>query len=164
DIYEDLVKEILSQTLKIPRSSLEYSLELTINNQQQIRSTDGRILLSEINDKDSLAKIKEITPKGMDGLALEVRSCYQIGDAKRIQADRDMALALKELSLSPIMLVFCATSLRAPLIRLSKIWTLKEGTEAFDYLKQLTDFDLLAFLRANSSLIQLHMQEIFELL
>ena len=164
DIYEDLTQEILSQKLKISRSSLEYAIEIIINNQRQNRSTDGRILISEIKETKTLEKIKEMTPEGMEGIALEVRSCYQIGDSKRIQADRDMALALKEVSLSPIMLIYCDTSLKSPVARLSKIWTVKEGADAFDYLKQLTDFDLAEFLKDNSSFIELQMKEIFDML
>lgn len=162
DLYEDITQEILSTTLGISRESLAYSLDLKIGNKKQTRSTDGRILLNEIQDLDTRNRVSTMVPSGSDGLALEIRSCYQIGDSKRIQADRDMALALCKISLSPVMLVYCDTSLRSPIIRLSKYWCLKEGKAAFDYIHQLTEFDLLGFLNENKSLIKQKMEIIFQ--
>jgi hypothetical protein len=162
DLYEDITQEILSTTIGIPRESLVYSLDLTIGNKTQTRSTDGRILLNEIKNLDTLNRVSAMIPSGAVGLALEIRSCYQIGDSKRIQADRDMALALRQISLSPVMLVYCETSLRSPIIRLSQYWCLKEGKAAFDYIHQLTGFNLLRFLNENKSFIKERMDTIFE--
>jgi hypothetical protein len=111
---------------------------------------------------DTLNRVSAMIPSGAVGLALEIRSCYQIGDSKRIQADRDMALALRQISLSPVMLVYCETSLRSPIIRLSQYWCLKEGKAAFDYIHQLTGFNLLRFLNENKSFIKERMDTIFE--
>jgi len=163
DLYEDLTKEIISYTLGIPRSSLEYSLKLKINNQIQKRSTDGRILTDEIKDTNLKNKFKSIVPIDMKGIALEVRSCYQIGDSKRIQADRDMALALRDISLEPVMLIYCTTSLRWPISRLKKYWNLKEGKRSFRYLQDITGFDLYSFLLDNEKLIKTKMEEIFNI-
>jgi len=162
DLYEDITQEILSRKLGIPRSSLVYSLELTIGDKKQTRSTDGRILLEEIQDPAIRKRVATMTPEGMTGLALEIRSCYQIGDSKRIQADRDMALALKEILLNPVMLVYCSTSLRSPIARLKQYWTLREGLAAFQYVKDLSDFDLLAFLNDNRAFIRAMMDQIFQ--
>ncbi|PJF31841.1 MAG: hypothetical protein CUN51_02550 [Candidatus Thermofonsia Clade 1 bacterium] len=98
------------------------------------------------------------------GTAFEVRSCYQIGDSKRIQADRDMALALKAKDIEPVMLIFCKTSLRAPVIRLRNYWQLYEGQAAFDFVRTLTGIDLQAFLQQERSTIQPIMQRIFDLI
>jgi hypothetical protein len=111
---------------------------------------------------DARKRVSAMIPSGVAGLALEIRSCYQIGDSKRIQADRDMALALRQISLSPVMLVYCATSLRSPITRLSQYWCLKEGKDAFDYIHQLTGFNLLGFLNENKSFIKDRMGAIFE--
>lgn len=162
DLYEDITQEILSRKLGISRESLVYSLELKIGEKIQRRSTDGRILLEEIKEHDTKKRIGSMIPQGMTGLALEIRSCYQIGDSKRIQADRDMALALKEISLHPVMIVYCSTSLRSPIIRLKQYWNLKEGIDAFEYIKEISTFDLLSFLKENSSFIKEKMEEIFK--
>jgi hypothetical protein len=162
DLYEDITQEILSTTLGISRESLAYSLDLTIGKKKQTRSTDGRILLDEIQNLDTRNRVSTMIPLGSTGLALEIRSCYQIGDSKRIQADRDMALALRKILLSPVMLVYCETSLRSPIIRLSQYWDLKEGNAAFDYIHQLTGFDLLRFLNENKSFIKERMEMIFQ--
>lgn len=162
DLYEEITQEILSRKLGISRASLVYSLELMIGNETQRRSTDGRILLQEIRDPDTHKRIASMIPEGMAGLGLEIRSCYQIGDSKRIQADRDMALALREISLDPVMLIYCTTSLRSPVTRLKQYWTLKEGLASFNYLKELSRFDLLKFLNDNRSFIKERMEQIFQ--
>ena len=163
DIYEDLTTEIISKSLGISRASLGYSLNIKINNEIQKRSTDGRILTEEIEDKNLKINFQKLITQGVKGIALEVRSCYQIGDAKRIQADRDMALAIKNVSLEPVMLIYCITSLKSPVIRLRKYWNLKEGICAFDYLRMLTKFDLYKFLEDNRAFIKEKMEKIYNI-
>lgn len=59
------------------------------------RSTDGLVKKEKYNSY--------IPPRWQpfDGVGFEIRSCYQIGDSKRIQADYDRALALKNLTSGP---------------------------------------------------------------
>lgn len=161
DLYEDVTKEVISTVYRLPRSVLEYSLELKINSEIQRRSTDGKIRIDEVADPVLRQSLTKLIEHGYHGVALEVRSCYQIGDSKRIQADRDMALALRAIKLEPIMLIFCETSLRSPVIRLKAYWNLKEGQDAFAYFKALTGYDLQAFFSRNQVLIQQHMEKIF---
>jgi len=86
------------------------------------------------------------------GIGFEIRSCYQIGDSKRIQADWDMAIALSEKNLIPVMLIFCNTSLRSPVTRLAQSWTLFEGEDTFQFIHELTGFDLYGFFRNHRKL------------
>lgn len=161
DLYEEVVTEILSSTLGVSIESLKFALTIRINEELQERSTDGRILFDEITISEKKERAIENAGKGYKGLALEVRSCYQIGDSKRIQADRDMALALKNISLKPVMLIFCATSLRSPVIRLREFWDVREGKSAFEFISELTGFDLFAFLTTEKLFIQGIMDKVF---
>ena len=148
--------------------------------------------------------------EGVVGMAFEVRSCYQIGDSKRIQADRDLALSLKRDQIEPIMLIFCVISLSSPVRRLSNYWTIYEGKHAsglthldcscpihrayrgkdapltppsvppqaggraltvrlrksyaFDFVYELTQFDLYGFLRQERETINNLMDSIFEMM
>lgn len=146
DLYEDLIITLLSEKFGFDKLYLKYSLQLQIDEVRQVRTTDGRIMLADVKDKKLYNLARNCIIENYKGLALEVRSCYQIGDSKRIQADVHMASALKLLAIEPIMLIFCETSLKSPVKRLSKIWTLHEGKQAFDFVEKLTEFDLLGFL------------------
>jgi hypothetical protein len=95
------------------------------------------------------------------GIGFEVRSCYQIGDSKRIQADEDMSLALKSCEILPVMLVFCNTSLKSPLARLSKSWELYEGMSSFNLVESITGFKLHNFLEKNSQVLKQEIDHIF---
>ncbi|MDJ0728572.1 MAG: hypothetical protein QNJ33_01125 [Crocosphaera sp.] len=109
---------------------------------QLIRSTDGLIPNDKFNHR---------IPKSWrnyDGIGFEVRSCYQIGDSKRIQADCDMSLALKSYKILPVMLVFCSTSLKNPLARLSKSWEVYEGIDSFNLV---TSISVACLILSNSS-------------
>lgn len=96
-----------------------------------------------------------------EGIGFEIRSCYQIGDSKRIQADYDMSLALKSYQILPVMLVFCNTSLRSPLARLSKSWELYEGINSFNLVQLITGFDLYSFLQRSSDSLKQEIDNIF---
>ena len=146
DLYEDLIITLLSEKYGFEKTYLKYSLELQIDEVRQIRTTDGRIMLADVKNKNLQNLANNCISGDYKGLALEVRSCYQIGDSKRIQADVHIASALKALEIEPIMLIFCETSLKSPVKRLSKIWTLHEGKQAFDFVEKLTEFDLFGFL------------------
>jgi len=100
----------------------------------------------------------------MKGMAFEVRSCYQIGDSKRIQADLDMALELRNQNFEPVMLIFCSSSLVSPVKRLSQTpyWRVRAGNEAFGFISALTGFDLYSFLQREGRLIQGLVNRIFD--
>jgi hypothetical protein len=152
---------LLEKCLQIP--DLQFTLEIEIDGKKQKRSTDGVVYHTALQqaDRERLNTLLDLTKVGT---AFEVRSCYQIGDSKRIQADRDIALALKAREIAPIMLIFCATSLKSPVARLREFWRLHEGYAAFEFVKALTDFDLGAFLRQERALIQPIVQRIFDLM
>ena len=148
DMYESLVQAILTSRFELSRVESKYSVTVQIGRRKQIRSTDGFVPTDRLAGR-TLPKL----PAGWEssqGVGLELRSCYQIGDSKRIQADYDMALALAEQDIVPVMIVFCATSLRSPTARLAKQWSLFQGVDAFDFLREMTDFDLRGFLTRNS--------------
>ena len=164
DLYEELFKVLLKEKLNVPESDLEYAVEIRINGETQQRSTDGLIRFGDYSgaNQTRLSQLAKI--EGVVGMAFEVRSCYQIGDSKRIQADRDLAVSLKRNQIEPIMLIFCVTSLSSPVRRLSNYWNIYEGENAFDFVYELTQFDLYEFLRQEGETIKNLMDSIFEMM
>lgn len=147
DMYEEMFSYLLQCRFDLVAADMAFKVEVEIGARTQIRSTDGLL------PKRSLTGLCLPLPanwmKGAAGIAFEVRSCYQIGDSKRIQADWDMALALKAKKIVPVMLIFCSTSLKSPVVRLRGSWNLFEGTATFDFIKALTGFDLFAFMQTH---------------
>jgi hypothetical protein len=155
DMYEALFSYLLKKTFDLNENDLHFSVEVKIGDRIQVRSTDGLIRKDKFNDQ-----IPE-NWLNYQGIGFEIRSCYQIGDSKRIQADYDMSLALKADNILPIMLIFCNTSLKSPLARLSKSWELYEGIQTFQLIEQITGFNLYRFLQNNSQMFQQQINHIF---
>ena len=164
DLYEEIILELLHNKYGFSKSYLKFSLNIVIDGKEQERTTDGRLVLKDIKDENLKNKVSKLVLKGYDGLAMEVRSCYQIGDSKRIQADVHMATALKAINIEPKLVIMCNTSLVSPVKRLANNWTVYQGMESFDYIHMLTDFNLFAFLMDNQSLIKPIMDDVFEML
>lgn len=155
DMYEALFAYLLGKSFDLTETELHFSVEVKIGDRTQTRSTDGLIRRDKFNDR-----VPE-TWMQYQGIGFEVRSCYQIGDSKRIQADYDMSLALKSYEILPIMLIFCKTSLRSPLNRLSKSWEVYEGKDSFDLVETITGFNLYEFLNSNSQTFKKEIDNIF---
>ena len=154
DMYQALFSYLLKETFYLNENDLHFSVEVQIGDRAQMRSTDGLIPQKQFNQR-----IPQ-TWKNYQGIGFEVRSCYQIGDSKRIQADYDMSLALKSYNILPIMLIFCDTSLRSPVTRLSKSWELYEGRDSFNLVETITGFNLYEFLHQNSALFRQEIDQI----
>lgn len=147
DLYEEMFAYLLQCRFGLRAEQLSFSVEVPIGSRVQDRSTDGYLRRGSLG-----GVVLPMLPSGwekMEGMAFEVRSCYQIGDSKRIQADWDMALALTAKKILPVMLIFCSTSLKSPVIRLRQSWCLFEGEKTFEFVKALTGFDLRAFMQEN---------------
>lgn len=164
DLYEDIILELLSQKYGFSKEYLKFSLNIVVDGNKQARTTDGRLILADIKDRKLRKKVKDLIEGDYIGLAMEVRSCYQIGDSKRIQADEHMAKALRTMNIEPKLIIFCNTSLVSPVKRLSHHWRLYEGESAFNYIHELTDFNLYKFLMKNQATIKPIMDKIFETL
>lgn len=163
DLYQEIFAYLLSACLQATNADLAFALEIEVDGKWQKRSTDGLLRHVALPDRERV-RLAALLDLDKVGTAFEVRSCYQIGDSKRIQADRDMALALQMQHMTPIMLIFCASSLISPVARLRTFWTIYEGQAAFVFTKTLTGFDLSAFLGQEQALIHPIMQRIFELM
>ncbi len=154
DMYEGLFQYLLQAQFGLSEDDLNFGVDVQIGDRRQRRSTDGVVRIQHLKQKrvDIGALLSDLSADwGLSkGLGFEVRSCYQIGDSKRIQADYDMALALEAEGFVPVMLVFCATSLRSPVTRLRKSWNLLEGDAAFDFVRRFVGFDLQQFLAKHS--------------
>ncbi|ACK67821.1 conserved hypothetical protein [Rippkaea orientalis PCC 8801] len=155
DMYEGLFSYLLQKSFSLNDNDLHFSVEVQIGDRIQVRSTDGLIKKDKFNERIPRNWVN------YQGIGFEVRSCYQIGDSKRIQADYDMSLALKSCEILPIMLVFCNTSLKNPLSRLSKSWELYEGMQSFNLVQSITGFNLYNFLEDNSHILKQEIDNIF---
>lgn len=151
DLFQECVAEIVEDRLGLSRADQEYSFDLEINGSMQNRSLDVGIDLDSITSESARRRARKAltqagAPASVSVAVCEIRGCYMIGDSKRIQADEQAATAARAAGLLPVMLVFCTTSLSSPIIRLRRSWSLYEGMETYDFLKNLTGFDLLGFL------------------
>jgi hypothetical protein len=158
DMYQAMFGYLLQARYSIPEEDLHFSVDVEIGGRTQERSTDG-LLRAKYFEGLSLPTL----PKGWQdksGIGFEMRSCYQIGDSKRIQADWDMALALEAKRIVPVMLICCTTSLKSPVIRLRKSWNIYEGEACFAFIRDLTSFDLLGFMKRNEKIIALPVDEV----
>jgi hypothetical protein len=143
---------------------LKFALNIKIDGKTQKRTTDGRLELDDIKNPNLRKEVQDLIKGDYKGLAMEVRSCYQIGDSKRIQADVHMSDALKHLNIEPKLVIMCNTSLVSPVKRLKNHWTVYQGKESFDFIHQLTDFNLYQYLMDNQSLIKPLMDDVFDML
>ena len=144
DLYEAMFQYLLKCRFGLDEDAFKFSVDVVIGDRTQKRSTDGVVPISAL--ANAALPLLGSSWQDTEGLAFEVRSCYQIGDSKRIQADWDMALMLEENSLTPVMLVFCSTSLKSPIARLRNSWNLFEGEDTFNFIQELTHYDLKGFL------------------
>ncbi|MEN3334551.1 MAG: hypothetical protein V7641_3916 [Blastocatellia bacterium] len=160
-LYEETFKTLLAERLGVKADDLNFSVGLDVRGKEQKRSTDGLIRYDLLRPKD-YKRISALRRQEASGMAFEVRSCYQIGDSKRIQADGHMALELQRLNIEPVMLIFCNSSLVSPVKRLSKSWSLYAGRDAFDAVTVITDFDLYRFLQDQAPMIQKFINRIFD--
>lgn len=151
DMYEEMFQYMLKEQFAVDDSDFHYSVEVAIGDRFQTRSTDGLIRKSKF--QGIRLPLLNVDWASSEGIAFELRSCYQIGDSKRIQADWDMSLALKAQNIIPVMLIMCSTSLRSPVTRLRKSWNLFEGNETFEFIGDLMNFDFLEFMTRNKDVI-----------
>jgi hypothetical protein len=155
DMYENLFAYLLKESFGLNENELHFSVNIKIGEREQDRSIDGLIRKNKFNQNIPQNWIQH------EGIGFEVRSCYQIGDSKRIQADYDTSLALKSYQILLVMLIFCNTSLKSPVLRLSKSWELYEGINSFNLVHTITGFDLYNFLQRNSESLKKEIDNIF---
>jgi hypothetical protein len=164
DLYEEIILELLHNKYQFDKEYLKFALNIKIDGKTQKRTTDGRLELDDIKNPNLRKEVQDLIKGDYKGLAMEVRSCYQIGDSKRIQADVHMSDALKHLNIEPKLVIMCNTSLVSPVKRLKNHWTVYQGKESFDFIHQLTDFNLYQYLMDNQSLIKPLMDDVFDML
>jgi len=174
DMYEKFVRAVVMYCLGLSENQIRYSFDIDIDGRLQTRSLDVSIDSNTITDtllaltvRQEFARIaQELDPTSSQPFSsigvMEVRSCYMIGDSKRIQADESAAVYARTARLLPILMVFCSTSLPSPLIRLRRSWYVVEGRKAYDLLQQLTGFDLYGFLAANRSTLRKEVGKVIE--
>jgi hypothetical protein len=75
-----------------------------------------------------------------------------------------MSDALKSLNIEPKLVIMCNTSLVSPVKRLKNHWSVYQGKDSFDFIHQLTDFNLYQYLMDNQSLIEPLMDDVFNML
>ena len=167
DMYERFVRVILAEKLGLSESQLLLSFELVIGEEHQRRSLDAQIDPAVLPHPDTAARVAEvfssIDPDYKGGkIAFEVRCCYQIGDAKRIQADAHAATHLRQDGYLPVLMIFCTTSLSSPVGRLRQTWLTTEGMASYDLLKRISGFDLYATLERLRPKLAQEMERVME--
>lgn len=176
DIYQHMVEAVLSSCLDIPLDKLSYKVNVIINDRPQSRSIDSIIDFKNVGNqqkrikvqlagKELINKLPEPKPKSNDfaSIGFEMRCCYQIGDSKRIQADETMGNALYGSGIMPVLMIFCNNSLPSPVSRLRKSWFVIEGEESYQFLLDLTGFDLYGFLKNNKQFLKEEGRKIIEI-
>lgn len=155
DMYERFVKAIVADRLGLDVEDLHYEFDVVVNDVSQKRSLDVAIDVDKITNSEVADRVykefQRIAGKDAPRIAVaEVRCCYQIGDSKRIQADETAAIAARAAGLLPVLMVFCSNSLASPIKRHRQrgFWHVVEGTECYDFLKAITDFDLYEYLKS----------------
>ncbi len=147
DMYEGFVRAVLGETLGLTEAQLSLAFELVIEGKKQTRTLDAQIdpaLLPRRKDAANLSSVLSAVELGYHGekVGFEVRCCYQIGDSKRIQADEQAAVYLRQHGYLPALMIFCTTSLPSPVNRLRKTWLTTEGMASYDLLRRISGFDL----------------------
>ena len=150
DLFEGVIQEIVFHKLGIPFEEQKHSFEIVVDGVVQHRSLDVAIDTKKIGDKAKRIAVEsalvELTrDKKPASTVIEIRGCYMIGDSKRINADEHAAIAARDANLSPVMLVFCSTSLSSPTKRLRRTWNFFEGNESYNFVEKVTGFDLQGF-------------------
>lgn len=170
DMYERFVKSVVVHALGLDPADVDYAFDIVVNGETQRRSLDVAIDVEKISHPETRERVYEVfqaiagTDEAPRVAVIEVRSCYQIGDSKRIQADETAALAARATGLVPILMVFCSTSLVSPLKRLRKTWHLTEGMESYDLLRAITRFDLYSFLKENRAFLKHEAKKMMDVL
>jgi len=176
DLYEGFVKEIVKHQLGLTDQDLAYRTDIMIDGRARGRSIDLVILVDRVREEEARRRVERAMQtllaenSGLEGditsflgCGFEVRCCYQIGDSKRIQADEDMGISLREASMIPVLMIFCTNSLRSPVTRLRRTWVVTEGMESYEYLMALTGFDLYGFLGQRAEMLQQEMAKVMEI-
>jgi len=162
DIYEACVREVFRQTLGLSPDQLAYRATIRSGDREETRTLDVFIELSAVVDAAQRAAISSYGRAELKALAsrprltlvgvgMEVRHCYQTGDSKRTQADEAMARHLLVSGILPIMPLFCDQSNPTILRRYRSVWVVKEGMASYNMVRDLSGYDLYAFMKRNSS-------------
>ena len=167
DLYQELVSFLFQSALQLSAEEIKFELVRGRSSGAGKRSLDAKIPFDGLNAevaarlKALSAKVVAANPKKYPnmparGLGFEVRFCYQIGDSKRINADIENADASLAMGYLPVMLIFCSISLHDPIdrFRSRSKWFVLEGMPSYDFLRELTSFDLFGFLQDRSDLIR----------
>lgn len=160
DIYEALAKHIFHTTLGLTYQQLTYEAKIMSGTLEETRAADVCLRFAQINDagarrrvrnfaKAELAKLAPEPKIRLIGVGMEVRQCYQTGDAKRTQADEAMARHLLVAGILPTMPIFCSQSSPTIIRRYRSVWVVKQGLESYDLIRQLSGFDFYDFMDRN---------------
>lgn len=160
DIYEAVVKIVFHHQLGLSMEDITYRAKIMSGTTQETRTADVYLRFDKITDSghrraaqqfasDELAKLAAEPKIDLIGIGMEVRHCYQTSDSKRTQADEAMARHLLVAGVLPLMPLFCNQSAPTIIKRYRSVWVVKEGSESYGIVRDLSGFDLYDFMKRN---------------
>lgn len=155
-------KAILVDAFGLPAEQILKKVKIRSNNKTEIEETDGIILASEVPSAlrgrvETVAKRlsqKLAKPFDAKGVGFELRGRYGKNDDTLIQKDEHMADAIRALGAVPILGTFSIANAPGAITRLSRSWLILAGQETVDVLTELTEFDLIKYLKSRSKLLK----------
>ncbi len=162
DIYEECVKSVFQRKLSLSYDQLSYRAKIMSGTKEEVRVADAFIRFEEVKNvrrrnairdycQAELHKLSDDPKVALVGVGMEIRHCYQTGDAKRTQADEAMARHFLISGVLPVMPLFCDQSNPSVIHRYRSVWIIKQGGESYDLIKQLSGFNLYDFMKRNRS-------------
>jgi len=150
-------KIIFTEAFNIPMDQFLVKIEIDSNGKKEIEEVDGFITFDNIPESwkkhfdKSLqqyhSKCKELIKKPI-GFGFEFRGRYGKNDDSLLQKDEHMSSALLNKNVIPVLGIFSTSNAQGSIKRLQKSWLILTGHETTDFIKELTDFDLIAYLQS----------------
>ena len=154
-------KVIFAEASGLDAATLLKSVQIQSNAAIETEEIDGVLLLDEVAPK-MRPKLEAVTTRlkaqhaadaNARGLGFEFRGRYGKNDDTLLQKDEHMAAAIRGLGAIPILGMFSTANAGTAMGRLRRSWVIVAGHETTDLLKELTDFDLIEYLKSRSAML-----------
>lgn len=174
---ERLFRAILSQQLSLNEDSLLWSYKYaTSPTKSGIHTLDACLRLTDLTGsyrsdieawiKGAVSFVGKQQINSLEGVIFEVRQGYKSADSKRQNADLRFGLNAYQSNMLPVFAIF-SNQVSYPVITRYRmdgmlvLTGLQNGnpyTSTFEFLKEITGFDLIAFLERNQEILKKEVQ------
>jgi hypothetical protein len=154
-------KIILAGAFNVTPLTLLKKVTITANNRTETEETDGVLLVDEVDAK-AVARLRTITnrlkkqladPLDAKGLGFEFRGRYGKNDDTLIQKDEHMAHAIRDLGAVPVLAIFSTNNAKGAIARLRNSWVVMAGMETINLLGELTEINLVEYLKSRETML-----------